>query len=68
MLKQHTLQYIPIAGDSEELSASAMTPMINDCDRVFTGVTNVTISDLVLDANTLKLAFENSTIISVKKM
>ena len=41
--------------------------MINDWDGVFADVTNVTTSDL-LDANTLKLAFENSTTISVKKM
>ena len=66
LIKQHIL-HIPVAGDSEELSASAMTPMIKDWDRVFTDVTNVTTSDL-FDTNTLKLEDENSTTISVKEM
>ena len=63
----NNIYYIPLAGDSEELSALAMTPTINDWDRVFAGVTNVTTNDL-FDADTLILEDENSTTISVKKM
>ena len=59
---------IPVAGDLEELSASAITPMINDSDRVlFPDDTNVTVSELS-DADTFKLEDENSTNTSVKKM
>ena len=61
------INYIPVAGDLEELSASAMTPMINDSDRVFSDDTNVTVSE-ISDADTFKLEDENSTSTSVKKM
>ena len=59
--------YVPLAGDSEELLASTMTPMINDSDRVFPDDTNVTVSESS-DADTFKLEDENSTNTSVKKM
>ena len=63
----NNINYIPLAGDSVELSASAMTPMINDSDRVFPDDTNVTVSESS-DADTFKLEDENSTNTSVKKM
>ena len=63
----NNINYIPVAGDSEELSASAMTPMINDWDRVFSDITNAIITD-AFDADTLILEDENSTTTSVKTM
>ena len=44
-----------------------MTPMINDWDRVFVDITNVTITD-PSDADTLNFEDDNSTNISVKKI
>ena len=63
----NNINYIPVAGDSEELSASAITPMINDWDRVFSDITNAIITD-PSDADTFILEDENSTTTSVKKM
>ena len=61
----NNINYIPVAGGLVELSASTMTPIVNDSHRVYPDDTNVTVSESS-DADTFKLEDENSTNTSVK--
>ena len=58
---------IPVAGNADELSVSAMIPIINDCEGMFPDDTSVTTSEPA-DFDTVKLVEEKSINVSVKKL
>ena len=60
------INFLPVAGNTEELSASAMMPIINWVG-IFPDDTSVTTSEPA-DFDTVKLEEEKSTNVSVKKL